>query len=77
MYFWEKRYKDLIPVLHHKPFKRDFLIILKTGLYGKLQELQNFKLDQQSTFDDIYRKNFYKSLDHRSFKYKEFVNKYK
>jgi len=45
MYFWEKRYKDLLPILMHKPFKRDFLLCLKQGLYGKLQELQNFKLD--------------------------------
>jgi hypothetical protein len=42
MYYWEKKYKDaLIPFLMHKPFQRDFLISLRTGLGGKLQELQN------------------------------------
>jgi len=46
MYFWEKRYKDaLVPILMHKPFKREFLICLRQGLGGKLEELHNTKLD--------------------------------
>jgi histone deacetylase complex regulatory component SIN3 len=77
MYFWEKRYKDaLMPILLHKPFKREVLTCLIQGIGGKLQELQNSKFDQMSTFEDIYRKNFIKSLDHRSFQYKDFIKKY-
>ena len=76
MYYWQKKYKDaLIPLLQHKPFQRDYLIFLRAGLGGKLQELQNQKLDQEQTFLDVYRKNFKKSLDHRSFQYKEFMKK--
>jgi hypothetical protein len=40
MFYWEKKYKDAsIPFLMHKPFQRDLLIALRTGLGGKLQEL--------------------------------------
>jgi hypothetical protein len=40
MFFWERRYKDaLLPILLHKPFKKEFLIVLKQGLQAKLQEL--------------------------------------
>ena len=68
MNFWEKKYKDaLVPILLHKPFKRDFLIYLREGLGGKLRELHNAKLDQMPVFEDVFRKNFVKSLDHRSF----------
>ena len=68
MYYWEKKYKDaLIPFLMLKPFQREYLMRLRDGLGGKLQELQNQKFDQLSAFEDVYRKNFIKSLDHRSF----------
>jgi len=41
MYFWEKRYKDaLLPILmHNNHFKREFLISLRQGIGGKLEEL--------------------------------------
>jgi len=67
MNFWEKRYKDAILHILYKPFKRDFLIHLREGLGGKLRELHNTRLDQLPVFEDVYRKNFVKSLDHRSF----------
>lgn len=77
MYFWEKRYRDiLMPMLRSKPLKKEFLVGLQQAIAGKLQELQNFKLDQMSTFQDVFRKNFNKSLDHRSFLYKDFIKKY-
>ena len=77
MYFWEKKYKDaLIPFLMTKPFQREYLIRLQTGISGKLNELLTQKYDQLSAFEDIYRKNFIKSLDHRSFQYKEFIKKF-
>ena len=77
MYFWEKKYKDaLLPILMLQPFKREYLTNLRQGLGGKLQELQNQKLDQMPMFEDIYRKNFMKSLDHRSFQYKDFIRKF-
>lgn len=77
MHYWEKKYKDfIIPILMQKPFKRETLCALRQGLGGKLEELQNMKFDQMPMFEDIYRKNFLKSLDHRSFQYKEFMRKF-
>ena len=77
MYYWEKKYKDLLlPLLTIKPFQRDTLLLLSIGIQDKLKDLQNYKKDQQPVFDEVFRKNFIKSLDHRSYQYKEFMRKY-
>lgn len=51
-------------------------MLLSIGIQDKLKDLQNYKKDQQPVFDEVFRKNFIKSLDHRSYQYKEFMRKY-
>ena len=77
MFYWEKKYKDAFNAfLHGKSFHRDQLIQLKEGLGGKLQDLQEAKYDQLSQFEDVFKKHFIKSLDHRNIQYKEFIRKF-
>jgi hypothetical protein len=77
MFYWEKKYKDaLIPFLMCKNIGRELLVQLRDGLGGKLQELQNQKFDQLGQFEEIFKKNFIKSLDHRNIQYKEFIKKF-
>ena len=77
MFFWEKKYQDALFhfFMNKKPMQRESLETMKIGLSGKLLELQNLKAAQLSNFEDVYKKNFIKSLDHRSFQYKEFIKK--
>lgn len=59
------------------PFKEEIFIQLNEGLQSKLNELQNQKYDQLPQFEEVFRKNFVKSLDHRSILYnKEFIKKF-
>ena len=34
------------------------------------------KYDQLPNFEEVFRKNFKKSLDHRSFQYKEYIKEF-
>lgn len=76
MHYWERKYSEAFKntlMLSHFKFK--FLKLLRDGMAGKLQELQNQRLDLLPHFEDVFRKNFIKSLDHRSFQYKDFMKK--
>ena len=67
MFYWEKKYKDAFnDSLHGKSFQREQLVHLKAGLAGKLQDLQEAKYDQLAQFEEVFKKHFIKSLDHRN-----------
>ena len=77
IYYWEeKSQQTLLAIMDAKPFQRECLNILADGLGRKMQHLFNEKYNELGAFEDVYRKNFKKSLDHRSFQYKEFIKKF-
>ena len=77
MYYWEEKCQTfLLKIIDAKPFQKEWFGMLSLGLGNKLQDLITQKYDQLPNFEEIYRKNFKKSLDHRSFQYKEFIKKF-
>lgn len=75
MFYWEKQYRDaLIPMLTAETLNREDLQQLRAGLGGKLTELVHAKYERRQEFETVYRRNYVKSLDHRSFQYnKDFM----
>lgn len=49
---------------------------MKQTFVSKLEFLKNQKTSNLNEFKDQFRKNFTKSLDHKSFQYKDFMKKY-
>ena len=52
------------------------MLNLKKTFNDKLEFLRNQKASSINDHKDNFRKNFTKSLDHKSFQYKDFMNKF-
>jgi len=75
--YMEEKYRFILEKLvENTKFDLPTFQTMKQGFEGKLIVLQNYKIDHNEQFKDIYRKNFAKSLDHRSFQYKDFIKKF-
>ena len=77
IYYMEEKYRFILEkLIENTQFDLPTFNILKSGFEGKLVVLQNYRIEHNEQFKDIYRKNFGKSLDHRSFQYKDFIKKF-
>lgn len=52
------------------------MMALKKAFTDKLEFLRNQKTVNLGDLKEQFRKNFTKSLDHKSFQYKDFMKKY-
>jgi hypothetical protein len=76
MYMEEKYRHLLIPLLDKRPFRFESLHQLRSAFIAKVKSLKQMKEDHRESHLDAQRKNFLKSLDYRSFLYKEFIKKF-
>mmetsp|Transcript_28671 Transcript_28671/g.43291 ORF Transcript_28671/g.43291 Transcript_28671/m.43291 type:complete len:459 (+) Transcript_28671:1713-3089(+) len=75
-YMEDKHRYILEGLIENKKFNLDLLNKLRSGFEGQLVMVQNYRIEHIEQFKDIFRKNFTKSLDHRSFQYKDFIKKF-
>lgn len=78
-FYWDKKFKKLIHDLYFdvsKILKPKDMQDLKKQFTNKLEFLVNQKKAALPELTDQFRKNFTKSLDHKSFQFKDFMKKY-
>jgi len=78
-YYWDQRFRKQINEVYFdkgKTIKAKEMMNLKKTFNDKLEFLRNQKASSINDHKDNFRKNFTKSLDHKSFQYKDFMNKF-
>lgn len=78
-FYWDQKFRKGIHEMYfkdNKVLKAKDMANLKQQFAGKLEFLRNHKSSNLNEFKDAFRKNFTKSLDHKSFQYKDFMKKY-
>lgn len=78
-FYWDKKFKKLIHDLYFdetKVLKSKEMADLKKQFTNKLEFLVNQKKSALPELTEQFRKNFTKSLDHKSFQFKDFMKKY-
>lgn len=78
-FYWDKKFKKLIHDQYFdgsKVLKTKEMSDLKKQFTNKLEFLENQKKQMLPELTDQFRKNFTKSLDHKSFQFKDFMKKY-
>ena len=78
-FYWDKKFKKLIHDLYFdetKVLKSKEMADLKKQFTNKLEFLVNQKKSVLPELTEQFRKNFTKSLDHKSFQFKDFMKKY-
>lgn len=78
-YYWDQRFRKQINEVYFdkgKTIKAKEMTNLKKTFNDKLEFLRNQKASSINDHKDNFRKNFTKSLDHKSFQYKDFMNKF-
>ena len=78
-FYWDKKFKKLMHDQYFdetKILKSKEMADLKKQFTNKLEFLINQKKSVLPELTDQFRKNFTKSLDHKSFQFKDFMKKY-
>jgi len=78
-YYWDQKFRKSISDQYFreaKVLKVKDMMALKKAFNDKLEFLKNQKAVNINELKEQFRKNFTKSLDHKSFQYKDFMKKY-
>lgn len=78
-YLWDKKWKTKIIdeyMTEEKPITAKDLQKIKETFKERLEFHKNLKKQSLGELKDILKKNFTKSLDHKSFQYKDFLKKF-